>query len=118
MSELKFNVTISHEESEAEHRAHLQRLARERKMWHPRNVLISMLLFLAILCFVLSAIVMLTYSLGGGYDAGICSNLMFTSTTFGVLFFWIARHAMPRSRKEMDAEYHVPIDLCNTNPNE
>lgn len=103
----KIEITISLS-SDDEKRLRLQHLARERCMWHHRYVLTSVLLLLAVLCIILSGIVMLVYSLGDDYDAGICSNLMFTFMAFGVLFFWIARHAMPCKRKELDDFYSVP----------
>lgn len=108
MKEINVTITIDNNESDDEKRLRLQRLAREHRMWHHRYVLTSVLLLLAVLCIILSGIVMLVYSLGDDYDAGICSNLMFTFMAFGFMLFWIAHHAMPCKRKELDDFYSVP----------
>lgn len=111
MKEINVTITIDNNESDDEKRLRLQRLAREHRMWHPRDVLTSILLLFAILCFAVSAIVMLTYSLGDGYDAGICSNFMLTFMVFGFIFFLMGHFAMPRNRKELEAKHSVPRDI-------
>lgn len=111
MKKIDVSMSVKIEESEDEKRKRLQLLRRELRMWHPRNVLISILLLFAILCFAVSAIVMLTYSLGDGYDAGICSNFMLTFMVFGFIFFLMGLYATPCNRKELEAKHSVPRDI-------